>query len=110
MRRNRRREFVMTQEEFDDLKRKADNACMSQSQLLRLLIAGYQPPPAPDEEFHKDMDKLLQVSGELIALSKKAKFGEVADLMRDEALAIRKFRRELERKYLSGERRDPGWQ
>jgi hypothetical protein len=56
------------------------------------------------------MDKLLQVSGELIALSKKVKFGEAADLMRDEALAIRKFRRELERKYLSGERRDPGWQ
>jgi hypothetical protein len=100
----------MTPAESKDLQEKANRACMSVSQLLRLLIAGYQPPPAPDEEFHKDMDKLLQVSDELIALSKKVKFGEAADLMRDEALAIRKFRRELERKYLSGERRDPGWQ
>ena len=110
MRRSKRREFVMTQEEFDDLKRKAEGACMSQSQLLRLLIAGYQPTKEQDEEFHEDMDKLLRACGDLIALSKQVKFGEAADLMRDEALAIRKFRQKLERKYLSGERRDPGWQ
>ena len=110
MKRTKRREFVMTQAEFDDLAEKAEKACMSQSQLLRLLIAGYQPPPAPDERFHEEMDALLKRSGELVALGKQIKYGEAADLILSEAKAIRKLRQDIERKYLTGERSDLTWQ
>ena len=61
----------MTEKEFNNLKSKAEGACMSQSQLIRLLISGYQPPQAPDEAFYEEMDRLLKTSGELIALSRE---------------------------------------
>ena len=113
MKRNRRREFVMTQEEFEDLETKAAAACMSQSQLIRLLIAGYNPPPAPDERFFEQMDELLKVSGRLAAAAKIIgdKGSEaLAKQLREEATKIRMLRRNLEEKYLSGERSDHKWQ
>ena len=60
MRRARRREFVMNDSEAEDLTEKARRACMSESQLIRLLIKGYQPPPAPSEQFYEDMNRLLE--------------------------------------------------
>ena len=109
MNRTERREFVMTPAESKDLQEKANRACMSVSQLLRLLIAGYQPPPAPDERFYDQMDELLNRSGEMVALAKQMKFGEAADLLLEEGMAIRKLRRDLEHAYLAGERSGLKW-
>ena len=110
MKRTERREFVMTPAESEDLQDKADRACMPVSQFLRLLIAGYQPPPAPDERFYSQMDALLNRSSEMIALAKQMKFGEATDLILEEGKAIRKLRQDLEHAYLDGERSDFKWQ
>ena len=83
MKRNRRREFV------------------------------YNPPPAPDERFFEQMDELLKVSGRLAAAAKILgdKGSEaLAKQLREEATKIRMLRRNLEEKYLSGERSDHKWQ
>ena len=99
----------MSAEEYDDLRRKAEGACMTQSQLLRLLIAGYQPPPAPDDAFFEYMDRLLKMSGDLMVRSKEAESDDMARFLREEAYAVRNLRREIEERYLSGERRKSGW-
>ena len=70
MRRARRREFVMNDSEAEDLTEKARRACMSESQLIRLLIKGYQPPPAPSEQFYEDMNRLLETCDRLIEAAK----------------------------------------
>ena len=105
MKRTKRREFVMTEKEAITLADKAAKACMSESQFIRLLIAGYRPPVAPGKEFFDDMDALLKAKGELIAVSKECD-SETAAILRAEALALGDLRLKLERKYLTGERRE----
>lgn len=108
MKRTKRREFVMTEKEARDLSEKASKACMPESQLIRILIAGYHPPAAPDKEFYDDMRELLNVSGELVAAAKEAD-PDTASFLLSEALALKELRLKLERKYLSGERSDIKW-
>lgn len=105
-----KKQFWLSREQAERLETSARNACMPEVQLIRMLLAGYQPPPAPGEQFHEDMDALLKMSGELVALAKQVKFGEAADIILSEGLAIRKLRQDIERKYLTGERSDPLWQ
>lgn len=105
MKRTKRREFVMNEREARELSDKAGRACMSESQLIRLLIAGYRPPVALEKEFFDDIDALLKAKGELIAVSKECD-SETAAILRAEALALGDLRLKLERKYLSGERRE----
>ena len=108
MKRTKRREFVMTEKEARDLSEKASKACMPESQLIRILIAGYHPPAAPDKGFFDDMRELLKVSGELVAAAKEAD-PDTASFLLSEALALKELRLKLERKYLSGERSDIQW-
>ena len=105
MKRTKRREFVMNEKEARELSKKAAKACMSESQLIRLLIAGYCPPANPGAEFFDDMDELLKAKGELIAVSKECD-SETAAILKAEALALGDLRLKLERKYLTGERRE----
>ena len=108
LKRTKRREFVMTEKEARNLSEKASKACMPESQLIRLLIAGYHPPEAPGKEFYDDMRELLKASGELVAAPKEAD-PNTASFLLSEALALKELRLKLERKYLSGERSDIQW-
>lgn len=108
MKRTKRREFVMNEKEARELSEKACRACMTESQLIRILIAGYHPPADPDKEFFDDMRELLKVSGELVTAAKEAD-SNTASFLLSEALALKELRLKLERKYLSGERSDIQW-
>ena len=108
--RDRRREFVMTAEEAADLERKAEMASMSQSRLLRLLIAGYHPPEAPPPIFYEDMSAVLATADRMVEVARKAHDAECKRLLRKEADELRDMRMEILRKYLSGERKDMKWQ
>ena len=55
MRRDIKIQFYVNREEADELKRKANSAGMSQARLIRMLLDGYNPPPAPDEKFFEAM-------------------------------------------------------
>lgn len=105
MKRTKRREFVMNEREARELSDKAGRACMSESQLIRLLIAGYRPPVAPGKEFFEDMAALLKAKSELISVAKTTDPATAA-ILRSEALALRDLRMKLEKKYLTGERRE----
>ena len=95
----------MTEREARNLSDKAAMACMPESQLIRLLIAGYHPPEAPAKEFYDDMRELLKASSELVSAAREAD-PNTASFLLSEALALKELRLKLERKYLSGERRE----
>lgn len=46
----------LTLEEKEDLHKKASAACMDHNRFIRMLIAGYDPRPAPDGRFYEVMD------------------------------------------------------
>ena len=102
MRRARRREFVMNDSEAEDLTEKARRACMSESQLIRLLIKGYQPPPAPSEQFYEDMNRLLETCDRLVEAAKYVHKAEGRVDILDEVNALRETRRIFLRRNLAG--------
>ena len=109
MKRVRRREFVMFEHEAEDLRNKARQACMSESQLIRLLIAGYQPPPAPDDQFHEDMEQLIHAAEKLAEASKSVHLEQGKKDVLEEVGRLQSVREMIMLKYLSGERTDQLW-
>ena len=103
-----KKQFWLTKEQADYLEVSARKACIPEVQLIRLLLKGYQPPPAPDKEFYDQMDALLKASGELAAVSRNAD-PESAAVIRNEAFALKEMRLALVRKYLAGERKELEW-
>ncbi len=103
-----KKQFWLTKEQADYLEVSARKACIPEVQLIRLLLKGYQPPPAPDKEFYDQMDALLKASGELAAVSRNAD-PESAEVIRNEAFALKEMRLALVRKYLAGERKELEW-
>ena len=47
---------MMTEAEAKDFARKAEGACMSEARLIRMLVAGFVPPAAPDDRFYEAME------------------------------------------------------
>lgn len=103
-----KKQFWLTREQAEFLEVSARKACIPEVQLIRLLLKGYQPPPNPGKEFFEDMDALLKASAELTAASKKTD-PEAAMLLRSEAYALKELRLRLEKKYLTGERKELSW-
>lgn len=106
MKRTHRREFVMNDKEAAELTSKARGACMPESQLIRYLISGYQPPPHPDKEFFDDMNSLLEASDRLNEAARYVRDSSVRAIIVREAAALRSLRIAIERKYLSTKEAD----
>lgn len=85
-------------------------ACVSESQLIRMLIAGYMPPAKPDDRFHEDMNLLYKASEYLLKASKIASDEKLKSTLYDECLEVREFRKQLMKKYLSVSRETIKWQ
>ena len=62
-----RAQIWLTFEEKEDLRAKASAACMDEGRFIRMLIKGYAPRPAPDEQFYKTMD-LIKTMGDRLEL------------------------------------------
>ena len=62
-----RAQVWLTLEEKEDLRAKASAACMDEGRFIRMLIKGYTPRPAPDEQFYKTME-LIRTMGDRLEL------------------------------------------
>ena len=56
MNRNIKKSFWMSREEKDNLERKAQASCLTESEFIRQRIIGYEPPQAIDDRFWQAMD------------------------------------------------------
>lgn len=99
----------MNKKEVEDLKKKAKNACMTESRYIRMLIAGFIPREAPDDRFFADMDKLRELGDEL---SRKAGMHseEIKMLLENETKNLHLFQEKIEREYLRPDKVDKRWQ
>lgn len=109
MRRTKRREFVMTEREASELTMKAQKACMSESHLIRLLIAGYYPPEAPGPEFYKDLNDLIQKADGMQLTSEIINNADIKSVLTETAADLKKLSFEIRQRYLRGEREKIEW-
>ena len=109
MRRTKRREFVMTEAEAQDLKKKAEMVRMSESQLIRLLISGYHPPEAPGKEFFGAMNRLAEQVNRIEEMTRRERDTEIRNMLFDESMQLKEMRINLVRKYLTGKDGQDPW-
>ena len=109
MRRTKRREFVMTEREASELTVKAQKACMSESHLIRLLIAGYHPPEAPGREFYNSLNELIQKADRMQLTSEIINDPDIKTVLTETAADLKKLSFEIRQRYLRGEREKIEW-
>ena len=60
-----RKTFRFNRAEAQDLEKKAKKACLSQSDLIRMLLKGYVPPEKPGEEFYDKLSEMRSMADRL---------------------------------------------
>lgn len=100
----------MTREESQELRTKAKNACMTEARLIRMLVAGYQPPAAPDDRFYQAMDLVKNMGDEVRRAADQCCDSETAEKLLEESKKWHVFQAEMEKHYLLPKRSDGPWQ
>ena len=104
-----KKQFYMNREEAQDLKKKAKGACMPEARLIRLLVAGYSPPPAPDEQFYEAMDLIRRLYERLEQIADASTDPLTQKLLASETEKWKKFRLAIEKRNLLPERTEKKW-
>ena len=99
-----KKQFWLSEFEAMELSEKAKKAKLKEAGLIRMLISGYHPPEAPGDEFHDDMNGLLDAAEKFYALSEKRIDQEDKELLRTAYAELRILRMQIQKKYLTGER------
>ena len=104
--------FRLTKEEAEMLKTKARKACLSESQLVRILLRGYLPKEKPDERFYTAMRELSGIANNINQLAAKAhSLGYIdAQKLDKEVVRWHQFQADIERQFLRPEDDRKRWQ
>ena len=108
--RSQRAQVWLTDEEKDDLHAKASAACMDDGRFVRMLIKGYAPRPAPDEQFYKTMELIRTIGDRLELMEARITDPKVQELLLEEARKWHAFQHAIEQRYLLPERMEQPWQ
>ena len=108
--RQRRVQVWLTNEEKSDLEQKATDACLDESSFIRMLIKGYAPRPAPDEQFYKTMELIKTMGDRLELMESRITDPQVQQLLQEEAKKWYAFQHAIEQHYLLPERMEQPWQ
>lgn len=104
-----KKQFWLTEEQAEDLRRKAGQAHVSEVMLIRMLLDGYHPPEAPGIEFFECMNRLTDQSEKLEKLSKRVQDLQTRNILFDESVELSELRINLIRKYLTGKEEKSLW-
>ncbi|MBR0452091.1 MAG: plasmid mobilization relaxosome protein MobC [Oscillospiraceae bacterium] len=104
--------FRFSQEDADNLKIKSQKACLSESQLIRMLLRGYHPKEKPDGRFYEAMRQLSGIANNINQLAAKAhSLGFIdAQKLDEEVIRWHQFQAEVERQFLRPEDDRKRWQ
>ena len=108
--RQRRVQVWLTDEEKMDLEQKVSDACLDESSFIRMLIKGYAPRPAPDEQFYKTMELIKTMGDRLELMESRITDPQVQKLLQEESLKWHTFQLAIEKRYLLPERSEQPWQ
>lgn len=106
MKRSIKKQVWLNRKEAQDLQKKADKACLEESTLIRVLIAGYQPKEKPDERFYEFMTELRRLSDSMSRISDNLyRVGaDEAKILSTELDRLHKFEAEIEKRFLKHDR------
>lgn len=112
MRHTIQKHFRFSQEDADNLKIKSQKACLSESQLIRMLLRGYHPKEKPDGRFYEAMRQLSGIANNINQLAAKAhSLGFIdAQKLDEEVIRWHQFQAEVERQFLRPEDDRKRWQ
>ncbi|MBQ8987882.1 MAG: hypothetical protein Q3987_09055 [Oscillospiraceae bacterium] len=105
-----RAQVWLTLEEKEDLRAKASAACMDEGRFIRMLIKGYAPRPAPDDQFFKIMELIRTMGDRLELMESRITDPQVQQLLQEEAKKWHAFQHTIEQRYLLPERMEQPWQ
>ena len=108
--RQRRIQIWLSDEEKMDLEQKVSDACLDESSFIRMLIKGYTPRPAPDEQFYKTMELIRTMGDRLELMESRVTDPQVQQLLQEEARKWYAFQHAIEQHYLLPERMEQPWQ
>ena len=112
MNKNIQKHFRFTNIEALELKIKAQKACMTESQLVRMLVRGYLPKEKPDNRFYETMRQLSNIANNINQLAAKAhSLGFIdARQLDEEVIRWHQFQADIERTFLRPEDDRKRWQ
>lgn len=98
--RNRDKHLRLSDSELEDLKSKARTACLTESGLIRMLVAGYTPVAAPDDRFYQTMEMIREFADTIDSIALKANNSADVIAIMSEASRWRQFQYEVEKEFL----------
>ena len=112
MKRTIKKQFWFTREEAQNLQKKAKKACVSETSLVRILLAGYEPKEQPDDRFYHAMNRISDMGNQVEQLGLQLKIlgNDCSDMVIKEAERWHKFQAEIEREFLRPQADDQTWQ
>jgi len=112
MKKTIQKHFRLTIKESEDLRTKARKACLSESQLVRMLLRGYLPKEKPDDRFYGAMRELSGIANNINQLAAKAhSLGFIdAQKLDEEVIRWHQFQADIERQFLRPEDDRKRWQ
>lgn len=110
--RNVDKHIWLSKAEADELRQKADKACLSEAGLVRMLIKGYEPKEKPDERFYEVMRELSAIGNNVNQLAAKANALGFVDvpMLKRETEKWNHFQLEVERSFLRPAKSELKWQ
>ncbi len=108
MNRTVKKQFWLTREEDELLKLKAQQCCMPEATLLRMLIQDLVPKEKPPEEFYEAMREVYKFSYNLSQLASMVRnTGSInVDILDEEIRKWQEFELEIEQRFLVPERKE----
>lgn len=97
-----KKQFWLSPEDAEELKRKVELAGLNETAVVRLLIRGYEPREKLDARFYNAMRELSAIGNNINQLAMKANaLGFVDALMlKEEALRWHRFQADIEAEFL----------
>ena len=104
--------FRFSKEDAESLKVKSQKTCLSESQLVRLLLRGYKPKEKPDDRFYEAMRQLSGIANNINQLAAKAHSLGFVDTQKlnEEVVRWHQFQADIERQFLRPEDDRKRWQ
>ena len=106
MKKGKEKHIRLSEAEAEDLRRKAEAACLTESAFIRQLIAGYVPVQAPDERFYKVMDLIRELADKIDDVAMKTENSVDMIAVMSEAKKWRLIQNAIEREFLRPRRRE----
>ena len=102
MKRTIKKQFWFSRDEAQDLQKKAKKTCLSEAELVRLLLRGYEPKEKPDDRFYDAMREFSAIGNNIHQISVKANALGFVDtpMLREEARKWHEFQIDIRKRYL----------